>query len=179
MILVFETPNLVLAPRFYNILVRFVCLSFAVTVGVRTGFHDWHCDLAIDLLPPRSFGNVGLGYNVPSCLRNTPHSCFSTRQFSDNRSLLFCNVTTLSAHPSLLENCAGQDTILQQYNRTMQSHNAIHARHSARGYSQETMRTIQSYDICTKQCTQCGPHEAICLRPSARALPRLQGPQRA
>ncbi len=47
-------------------LVRFACLSFAVTVGsTYRFFHIGHCDLAIDPYSPRRSENVGLRYNYP------------------------------------------------------------------------------------------------------------------
>ena len=63
-------------------LVRFACLSFAVTVGSKYSFfHNGHCDFAIDPYSPRRYENVGLRYNVPSRLQSTAQSCFTTRQF--------------------------------------------------------------------------------------------------
>ena len=57
-------------------LVRFACLSFAVTVGSKYSFfHNGHCDFAIDPYSPRRYENV------PSRLQSTAQSCSAIRQF--------------------------------------------------------------------------------------------------
>ena len=123
-------------------LVRFACLSFAVTVGkYEQVFHNGHYDLAINPYPSRRYRSVGLWYNVPSCLQSTAHSCFATRKFSDNRSPLVCNVTTLSAHPSLIENCADRNTI---------SRSNLHNGH----YTMESIRWNLYDGIHTMEYTQ-------------------------
>ena len=88
------------------------------------------------------------------CKVHRAHSCFATRQFSDNRSLLFCNVTTLSPHPSLIENCADRDTIsrsnLHNATYTMEStrwnlHDGNHTMETTRWNLHDVIRTMRFY----------------------------------
>ena len=57
----------------------------------------------------------------------------------DNRSLLFCNVTTLSAHPSLIENCAGRDTISRS-----NLYNGTYTMESTRWNTHDGIHTMES-----------------------------------
>ena len=137
--------------------------------------YDRHCDFAIYLyssgrfyseVSRATYKNVDFRYNKPSRLQGKEHNCFTTRQFRkiDPSN---CNVMMLSAHPRLLKNCAGQVEFT-----TVQLHDpvsySIHARHSGQGHSLETIRAIQSHNICRRQSTQYSPHEAMCMRPSTQ-----------
>lgn len=100
------------------------------------------------LKPLRRYRNVGLRYNLLSCLLSIAHSCFTTRQFSDNQSILYCNGTTLSAHPSLIEICADRNT-----NSRSNLHNET--------YTIESIRRILYDGIDMTESTRWNPHDGI------------------
>ena len=118
-------------------LVRIACLLVCSYCGkcIQVISHNRHCDLAIgpNSSSKQFYGVIPWKHRFPVprtfSLQSRAHSC------------LFA----ISDDP--IHNDGINTVEFTQYIRTIRSHKAIHARHSAQGHPQETMRTIQSHDI--------------------------------
>ena len=148
-------------------MVRVTCLLICSYYGKYVQvFPPWHCNPAIGPYSSKQF------YGSSSSSR-TKTSVFGTaypfarkiesadgwlQNHSNNRSILFRNITTLSVHLSLIGGCADRDPFLQ-CNCTIQSHDAI-----PQGNPRDAVRTRPS--------AWGHPHDAIPWRPQGPRLPR-------